>query len=145
MNKELIDAAQAVVDRWDSPKWKDEAPTADFINRLRLALANHAHQHTPMPTPITAADAAMLAELMDNPPPPNEALTKAFERHHARRPPMPILTDAQLWDIAYAYGRKSAQDTVVPDLLRDWKTGMKSSQDVCVALFQHFSSTPTTG
>lgn len=31
-------AAQAVVDRWDSPQWKDQPHTAEFINRLRRAL-----------------------------------------------------------------------------------------------------------
>lgn len=36
---ELRAAAAAVVARWDSPKWKDEAPTADFIARLRRALS----------------------------------------------------------------------------------------------------------
>lgn len=35
----LREAAQAVVDRWDSPKWKDEPHTAVFIVRLRAALA----------------------------------------------------------------------------------------------------------
>lgn len=37
-NIELRAAAAAVVARWDSPKWKDEKPTADFIARLRRAL-----------------------------------------------------------------------------------------------------------
>lgn len=35
---DLRAAAQAVVDRWDSPQWKDEPHTAEFINRLRRAL-----------------------------------------------------------------------------------------------------------
>jgi hypothetical protein len=35
---ELRAAAAAVVARWDTPKWKDEKPTADFIARLRRAL-----------------------------------------------------------------------------------------------------------
>jgi hypothetical protein len=39
--KALADAAQAVIERWDSPKWADEAPTAGLIYRLRLALENH--------------------------------------------------------------------------------------------------------
>ena len=34
----LRDAARAVIERWDSPKWKDESPTADVINALRRAL-----------------------------------------------------------------------------------------------------------
>jgi hypothetical protein len=37
-NNELRAAAAAVVARWDSPKWKDEKSTADFIARLRQAL-----------------------------------------------------------------------------------------------------------
>lgn len=102
MNKELIEAAQAVVDRWDSIDWK-LPPTADYIARLRAALA--AVNIIADIISITPADADMLAELMDNPPPPNEALNQAFERHQAaKRPPMPILTDAQLWHAAYTAG-----------------------------------------
>ena len=33
-------AAEAVVARWDSPKWKDEPHTAVFIDQLRAALAS---------------------------------------------------------------------------------------------------------
>ena len=33
----LVYAASAVIERWDSPKWKDEPHTAEFINRLRIA------------------------------------------------------------------------------------------------------------
>ena len=35
---ELEQAAQAVVDRWDTPSWKDVPATAEYINRLREAL-----------------------------------------------------------------------------------------------------------
>jgi hypothetical protein len=35
---ELIDAAQAVIDRWDTPLWKDVPATAVFIGQLRDAL-----------------------------------------------------------------------------------------------------------
>ena len=34
----LIDAAQAVIDRWETPMWKDVPPTADYIYRLRDAV-----------------------------------------------------------------------------------------------------------
>ena len=34
----LQKAAQAVIDRWDSPAWKDQPHTADYINELRKAL-----------------------------------------------------------------------------------------------------------
>lgn len=36
---ELYAAAQAVVERWDTPLWKDVEPTARFIATLRAALA----------------------------------------------------------------------------------------------------------
>lgn len=35
---ELCDAAQAVITRWDSPAWKDQPHTAEYIKRLRAAL-----------------------------------------------------------------------------------------------------------
>jgi len=38
VNRRLRDAAQAVVDRWETPLWKDAAPTADVIYKLRAAL-----------------------------------------------------------------------------------------------------------
>lgn len=37
--RELIAAAQAVIERWDSPAWKDAPHTAIFINRMREAIA----------------------------------------------------------------------------------------------------------
>ena len=38
---DLRQAAKAVVDRWDSPKWewRDQGPTADLMADLRKALA----------------------------------------------------------------------------------------------------------
>lgn len=36
---ELLEAAEAVVARWDTPLWKDAQPTAVFIGRLRAAIA----------------------------------------------------------------------------------------------------------
>jgi hypothetical protein len=35
----LPEAAQAVIDRWDTPMWKDVPATGEFINALRSALA----------------------------------------------------------------------------------------------------------
>ena len=34
----LIEAAKAVVERWDQPSWKDTEPTAGVIYRLRNAV-----------------------------------------------------------------------------------------------------------
>ena len=36
---DMATAAQAVVDRWDTPLWKDVPATAEYIGRLRAALA----------------------------------------------------------------------------------------------------------
>lgn len=36
---ELLEAAQAVVERWDTPNWKDVPGTATFINALRKSIA----------------------------------------------------------------------------------------------------------
>ncbi|MDB5616037.1 MAG: hypothetical protein JWQ24_275 [Tardiphaga sp.] len=35
------EAAQAVIDRWESPAWKDRPATATYINNLRAALYSH--------------------------------------------------------------------------------------------------------
>lgn len=37
-NTELRDAARSVIDRWDTPHWKDVPATAEYIGRLRAAL-----------------------------------------------------------------------------------------------------------
>jgi len=41
-DKTLREAAQAVVDRWDTPLWKDVPATGEYINRLRTALTRAA-------------------------------------------------------------------------------------------------------
>ena len=41
MNEKLIEAAQAVIARWDSPLWKDFPHTAEFIHKLREAVADY--------------------------------------------------------------------------------------------------------
>jgi hypothetical protein len=53
----LREAAQAVVDRWDTPKWKDAPHTAEYINRLRreLAAAQAAHSAPVAWRPIKTA------------------------------------------------------------------------------------------
>ena len=37
-NAELLSAAKAVIERWDSPLWKDLPHTGEAINRLRKAI-----------------------------------------------------------------------------------------------------------
>lgn len=37
--EKVREAAQAVIDRWETPKWKDAEPTAAVIARLREALS----------------------------------------------------------------------------------------------------------
>ena len=36
---ELLEAAEGIVSRWDSPLWKDQPHTGVFIDRLRAAIA----------------------------------------------------------------------------------------------------------
>ncbi len=43
----LRDAAQAVIDRWETPLWKDAPATAVFIADLRQALARDAGRASP--------------------------------------------------------------------------------------------------
>lgn len=43
MNRELIKAAQALIDRWDSPLWKEVEHTGAYIARLRKALSQAEH------------------------------------------------------------------------------------------------------
>ena len=38
---DLRKAAQALVDRWDTPLWKDAQHTGVFIDALRVALSQH--------------------------------------------------------------------------------------------------------
>ena len=48
-------AAQAVVDRWDTPLWKDVPATAEYIGRLRASLAASAGSE-PVAWPKNAAE-----------------------------------------------------------------------------------------
>ena len=41
-NKRVRRAAQAVIDRWETPHWKDVPATAVFIGNLRAALTGEA-------------------------------------------------------------------------------------------------------
>jgi hypothetical protein len=41
----LVHAARAVVNRWDTPLWKDVPATAGFINRLRKLLPANVQGH----------------------------------------------------------------------------------------------------
>lgn len=36
---DLLEAAEAIVARWDSPLWKDQPHTGTFIDQLRAAIA----------------------------------------------------------------------------------------------------------
>ena len=36
---ELVQAANDVIARWDTPSWKDSEPTAHVVNTMRKALA----------------------------------------------------------------------------------------------------------
>jgi len=60
MTTPLQTAAQAVIARWESPKWKDEAPTAVVIDALRKALATEQAAAAPTLTETLAAHGVKL-------------------------------------------------------------------------------------
>lgn len=69
---ELRAAAQAVIDRWDTPLWKDAPATAHFIGRLRAALAHPAAPAQPVGLInavqiATIRECAMKPEEIDDP------------------------------------------------------------------------------
>lgn len=40
VNQKMVEAAQGVIDRWNSPSWKDLPATAEYIHKLRDSLAS---------------------------------------------------------------------------------------------------------
>ena len=61
---DVATAAQAVVDRWDTPLWKDVPATAEYIGRLRAALA--AGQDTAAPAqPVAEPTHAQIAAYLE--------------------------------------------------------------------------------
>ena len=40
----IVDKANELIARWDQPSWKDTAPTARFINALRIAVKAYEKQ-----------------------------------------------------------------------------------------------------
>lgn len=81
MTDKLRDAAQAVLDRWDSLDWK-AAPTADYMNRLRAALAA-----APQPAPEDGLTRAQVGAMLDAKRHDREALVEvireAWQSHEA--------------------------------------------------------------
>lgn len=53
--QELVEAARAVVRRWDEPSWKDVPATAGYIHRLRNALDAYGPS-TPPASPATLGE-----------------------------------------------------------------------------------------
>ena len=42
--KSIVDKANELIARWDQPSWKDTAPTARYINALRIAVEAYERQ-----------------------------------------------------------------------------------------------------
>ena len=78
--QELIDAAQAVIERWDTPKWKDVAPTAEYIARLRRAVAASHSQEAALAQPVARVRQAYFQ--MDDPrdAPPAQPAQEAIQK-----------------------------------------------------------------
>jgi hypothetical protein len=86
MTDQLRQAAQAVVERWDTPawEWRDQGPTADLMADLRKALAQ------PEQEPV-AWDGYNLDDMC-------EAFDRVIEEHHQRKNPFhdPVNKDAMI-------------------------------------------------
>lgn len=121
--RNLIEAARAVVERWDSPKWKDAEHTGVLIARLREQVAEYANCSDPdtilrlltdmdaeaMPNErraeilagmimrATGEDRAWAASAVEGLPDPRDERIVALEE--AARRALPILSDR------YAGGR----------------------------------------
>ena len=86
MSARLVEAAKAVLVRWDSPKWEwtSQGPTANLMATLRVALAEAAAQ--PVPLTDELIDAIPFTGFDENRGhSETEALrmfARAVERHH---------------------------------------------------------------
>jgi len=64
---ELRTAAQAVVDRWDTPLWKDVPHTGEYIARLRRALNcidAELHGNAALPGAVLPIDASRVVSIL---------------------------------------------------------------------------------
>ena len=109
---DLRAAAQAVVDRWDTPLWKDAPSTAEYIGRLRTALASAAAQQPWQYTPpaqerIDALELEVrqlteqIAELRHAPTPQADSVLEDAARYQWIRGPGEESTRYSRWNIEY--------------------------------------------
>lgn len=52
----LLEAATAVLARWDTPNWKDAGPTAELMSTLRTAVDAARTSANPTPAPKGTSD-----------------------------------------------------------------------------------------
>lgn len=106
----LVDAAQAILDRWNSPRWEwaKHSPTADLMERLRAALAAPAPaaavEREAVPVPLTGCNCRWQGETYVEKCELHEAWhtaihewaerAKAAEAALASPPPQDVLIDA---------------------------------------------------
>jgi hypothetical protein len=126
---EVIAAAQDVIDRWDSPLWKDVAPTAEYIGRLRAAVEKHkaappsAQQATGSGQVLT--DAAAISIL-------GSAMAKAAGRN---------LPNDNAWLLAGARAILAAATQAQPEVTDEMVTAYLKAND---AYWQRTDTAPAT-
>lgn len=99
-DEELIAAARAVVERWDTPHWKDVPATAVFINRLRDALAGRLEGRG-------GGEAGKRPEGHCN----DDAAWEEFRRQYAGKPrSRPDMTDFELANAVYMASPRNELD-----------------------------------
>jgi len=113
--EQLRAASQAVVDRWDSPKWKDLPNTGNYINALRKLL----------PTPLKPCPYAVEAM--------NEALAKSQSIEDFSYP-APVEVIKHLSAAGFTITRQPAMtdaelEREAMEFIRKWVSGKYTSQD----------------
>ena len=53
---ELLDSLEAIIERWDTPLWKDAPNTGNYINAARLVVAKAKGEQFPQPSKKTGGD-----------------------------------------------------------------------------------------
>jgi hypothetical protein len=115
MNK-LIKAARALIERWETPLWKDAPATAGFIHALRDAVAEHeAFSGEPVGVITRGVSGA------------TGVYWHKLDMPHGTK--------------LYA----NAEGEGIRALLTDWKTGKISTNDLLGTLFSRYGSNPVLG
>lgn len=128
---ELRQAAQAVLDRWDSPQWawRQHGPTADLMADLRAALAQ-----PPAPTAQQKAKSDRVHALVNAGPLPG--MSEAFDAHMGAAcwTDPAYAPDAATWAAAWKAAQPATEDRLRMALRADLATESLAVDDLLRAM-----------